>query len=104
MSGNAYDRNIAFNAAEVGLRWAEFKLLKEEDDDLNIHVDDGYDDDDSGNVDTKIDDPVKPVDADSVRVGVIKLDEDCFKVNSEGVGRNSNTVVVLQSIVCRSNS
>jgi type IV pilus assembly protein PilX len=103
MSGNAYDRNIAFNAAEIGLRWAEHKLLLKDDSAFGAIHDAGdatYDDEDDPKFDTDAD--VTMTDkVPQPKVAVIDLGASCYKVNSLGTGRSSKTQVILQSIVCR---
>ncbi|GHU12289.1 hypothetical protein FACS1894185_6610 [Betaproteobacteria bacterium] len=110
MSGNAYDRNIAFNTAEVGLRWAELQLLKgTEDANLGtFHTPDNTDEDDytdytvKGKADVSASTGVSGIT--EPKIAVVDLGDSCFMVNSEGVGRgssSSNTKVVLQSVVCR---
>jgi Tfp pilus assembly protein PilX len=104
MSGNAYDHNIAFNAAEIGLRWAENKLLTGKESELGtLHeADEPAVDDSKFESGGGVWDKEHPNDKVNAKVTVIKLeDENCFKVNSLGQGRDSKTEVVLQSIVCR---
>jgi type IV pilus assembly protein PilX len=115
MSGNAYDRNIAFNTAELGLRWAENRLLNNGDVDVGV-VDaataaadpSSYSDQafESGGGSWKKSLPgtwtPSVLHGNVPQITVIELDGgNCFKVNSLGKGRDSKTEVVLQSIVCR---
>ena len=114
MSGNAYDRNIAFNSAEMALRWAENRLLNGDDTAFDVAPDTHNDPNDSNFTDDKFaksgsgapwDTEVTAVTPATVttapQVTVIDLGDGCFKVNSLGTGRNPKTEVVLQSIVCR---
>lgn len=102
MSGNAYDRNIAFNEAEVGLRYVEHQLLARNDSGLgSFQSADKTEYTQNGKTDVSITTGYAGLSNTTQQIAVVDLGDDCFMVNSQGLGRSSNTQVVLQSVVCR---
>lgn len=114
MSANAYDRNIAFQAAEMALRWAELELLNGNDtsfvtieqfDATGAPTEDQFrtaDWDDVSTWNTTVPNAVSPDGAiTNPMVTVLRYDESCFQVYSIGVGRSATSQAVLNSVVCR---
>jgi type IV pilus assembly protein PilX len=121
MSGNAYDRNLAFQAAESALRYVENQLMKRDQDsalrsgerfkrigESGVPTDDDFSKKDRDNPiwEKEVPDAYGIVGEggadEKAKFTVIDLDDSgCFKVNAIGVGRSKHSVVVLQSVVCR---
>jgi type IV pilus assembly protein PilX len=113
MSGNAYDRNLAFQSAEAALRYAEDKLMASGTLMGGVSVlgpepnftDDKFRKESIGNNSTwKQEVPVTehkvPAGSIQPRFTALRVTDQCAKVSAIGVGRSKYSVVVLQSIVC----
>ncbi|MDR1887814.1 MAG: hypothetical protein LBQ81_00220 [Zoogloeaceae bacterium] len=111
MAGNSYERNIAFQSAEMVLRFVEDKLM--------ANAGAGDPTWESGKITTtemseatlkssgawsnfSTENSVKPTGAAKPpEYNIFDMSNGCYKVNGRGYGRSADTIVVLQSVVCR---
>jgi type IV pilus assembly protein PilX len=120
IAGNLYDREIAFTAAETILRHAERLVTDTVDSGLNLTSlptsgDEGFKSASFTELQTLI-----PNKVDSLRPPEVPVDhapryaihrmansaiceggDQTYKITAMGIGRNPDSIVVLQSIVCR---